>query len=329
MPFTIKAEYRGTTRRFVFYQLPTWQELYDQLYKVFRIDGAYSLSRLLLSHNEDASSGRILIGIEIASAEAYDTAVLPFLPTHNNGGMLRFTVTDVPRRKEPNTSSANSNNTATAAEGGVSEDMAIAEDIAAAPESLPASPMHTDTDNELPALGYSVGTNHVLGGLGRASTFHGRSSSHRHSHHHLHREATMGAHSHSHRHRHESNENSARRRSFHAGASSSEERISSFLQNNNSSTPPTPPLPPPPPPARPERPVSMFPIPSSWGGGVGMMERPLPPPPPPPPSLPPMPPLPPMAPLRTLPTGPTPRSRPIITPAMLDVPPFPDRKSVV
>lgn len=76
---------------------------------MFRIDGDYALSHLLLSHKDDEHAGRILIGLEVNNADQYDTAVRPFFPTHGSGGVLRFTVSDIQRRKEPvNSSSSNS-----------------------------------------------------------------------------------------------------------------------------------------------------------------------------------------------------------------------------
>ena len=71
---------------------------------MFRIDGSISLSHLLLSQSEESPSyhgGRILIAIDVKDAEAYHTAIDPFVTTHGDGGMLKFSVNDLIKRKEP------------------------------------------------------------------------------------------------------------------------------------------------------------------------------------------------------------------------------------
>lgn len=126
-----------------------------QLYKVFRIDGDYALSHLLLSHKDDESSGRMLIGIEVSSAGQYDAAVRPFFPTHSDGGVLKFTVSDIQRRKEP-VNSATSNRASFAND----EPMPMQSEVV----------MHTD------------GEDHER--LPRAHTFHALNHRHGSRHHH-------------------------------------------------------------------------------------------------------------------------------------------------
>lgn len=129
-----------------------------QLYKVFRIDGDYALSHLLLSHKDDESGGRMLIAIEVNSADQYDTAVRPFFPTHSGGGVLKFTVSDIQRRKEPINSASHC------------VSFASGEPVLVGAEVPPPSPMRTDV------------AEHER--LARAHTFHGHSHRHGSRHHH-------------------------------------------------------------------------------------------------------------------------------------------------
>jgi hypothetical protein len=43
----------------------------------------------------------MLISMEVKNAEEYHQAVDPFISTHGSGGMLKFTVTDINKRKAP------------------------------------------------------------------------------------------------------------------------------------------------------------------------------------------------------------------------------------
>ncbi|KDQ15743.1 hypothetical protein BOTBODRAFT_31628 [Botryobasidium botryosum FD-172 SS1] len=115
--FVVKAQYRGETRRcvpshcprlavahpcshrFAFSHFPTWEDLFDQLYKVFSLDHFY-LSRLLLSKPDDTQ--RILIGQAAHNADQYNTYIAPFKHMANPSGiLLRFTVIDETKRKAP------------------------------------------------------------------------------------------------------------------------------------------------------------------------------------------------------------------------------------
>ncbi|KAI0699389.1 hypothetical protein C8T65DRAFT_581265 [Cerioporus squamosus] len=98
--FTVKATYRGETRKLSFSDnaFPSYEQLCSQLYRVFPISHSFYLSRLLFSPNT-ASFGRISIGKEVHSASDYDSHVAPYLGRSWPGALLRFTVVDETPRK--------------------------------------------------------------------------------------------------------------------------------------------------------------------------------------------------------------------------------------
>jgi hypothetical protein len=103
--FTVKATYRGETRKLTFPEcqsrFPSYDELYRQLYRVFPISRSIVLSKLLFS--PDASQSRVLVSTEIRTAEAYDIAVAPFTGSARSwtSPMLRFSVSDETPHKVP------------------------------------------------------------------------------------------------------------------------------------------------------------------------------------------------------------------------------------
>ncbi|KAJ7459185.1 hypothetical protein B0H11DRAFT_1737394 [Mycena galericulata] len=101
MPFSVKATYgrSGELRKLSFPSFPTYEQLYNQLYRVFPISHNYFLSKLLFS--PDSSKSSILIGREVHNAEQYDRAVAPYSNGLWSNAMLRFTVFDETPHKLP------------------------------------------------------------------------------------------------------------------------------------------------------------------------------------------------------------------------------------
>ncbi|KAF8498455.1 hypothetical protein BU17DRAFT_59289 [Hysterangium stoloniferum] len=100
MPFVVKATYRNETRRISFADshFPRFDELYQQLYRVYSIGQSYFLSKLLFS---PGGTGRILIGVEAHSAEEYNIHCAPFLGRFYPNGILTFSVLDETPHKIP------------------------------------------------------------------------------------------------------------------------------------------------------------------------------------------------------------------------------------
>ncbi|KAJ6575392.1 hypothetical protein B0H19DRAFT_1254950 [Mycena capillaripes] len=101
MPFTVKATYgrSGELRKLSFPSLPTYEQLYNQLYRVFPISHNYFLSKLLFS--PDSSKSSILIGREVHNAEQYNSCTAPYTNGLWTNAMLRFTVFDETPHKLP------------------------------------------------------------------------------------------------------------------------------------------------------------------------------------------------------------------------------------
>ncbi|KAJ7597410.1 hypothetical protein C8J56DRAFT_920004 [Mycena floridula] len=102
--FTVKASYRGETRRFTFDEsskgFPSFLQLYNQLYRVFPISHSYFLSQLLFSPDA-TQGGRILIGREVHNASEYMDCIAPFAGHAYPNALLRFSVLDETPRKLP------------------------------------------------------------------------------------------------------------------------------------------------------------------------------------------------------------------------------------
>ncbi|KZT27712.1 hypothetical protein NEOLEDRAFT_1130794 [Neolentinus lepideus HHB14362 ss-1] len=96
--FTVKATYRNQTRKFTFPDhqsfLPTYHQLFHQLYRVFPISQSYYLSKLLFSPSPASPSARILLSKEVHNAEDYERAVQQYQGRSWPGALLRFTVFD-------------------------------------------------------------------------------------------------------------------------------------------------------------------------------------------------------------------------------------------
>ncbi|KAK0466362.1 uncharacterized protein EV420DRAFT_1261217 [Desarmillaria tabescens] len=102
--FTVKATYRGETRKFTFadtHAFPSFLQLYNQLYRVFpHLSHSYFLSKLLFSPNSSAS--RILVAREVHSADEYKSAISnPSLVGRWPSPMLKFSVFDQSPHKPP------------------------------------------------------------------------------------------------------------------------------------------------------------------------------------------------------------------------------------
>lgn len=107
--FTIKATYRGETRKFSFAtsnSFPTFEQLCNQLYRVFPISHNYYLSRLLFSPDANLPS-RILIAREVHSAEDYKKCLAPMESQSWPNALFRFSVFDETPHKIPSVLSAN------------------------------------------------------------------------------------------------------------------------------------------------------------------------------------------------------------------------------
>ncbi|KDQ63127.1 hypothetical protein JAAARDRAFT_29129 [Jaapia argillacea MUCL 33604] len=98
--FYVKATYRNQTRKFSFPDsaFPSYDQLYNQLYRVFPISHSYYLSKLLFSPFPES---RILIGMECHSSDEYDNYVRPFKGKSWPGALLRFAVYDETPHKLP------------------------------------------------------------------------------------------------------------------------------------------------------------------------------------------------------------------------------------
>ncbi|KAJ6503265.1 hypothetical protein C8R47DRAFT_969140 [Mycena vitilis] len=101
MPFTVKATYgrSGELRKLTFASFPTYEELYNQLYRVFPISHSYFLSKLLFS--PESSKSTILISKEVHNAEQYNSCTAPYCNGLWTNAMLRFTVFDETPHKLP------------------------------------------------------------------------------------------------------------------------------------------------------------------------------------------------------------------------------------
>ncbi|KIK70603.1 hypothetical protein GYMLUDRAFT_253953 [Collybiopsis luxurians FD-317 M1] len=101
--FTVKASYRGETRKLTFpecqSQFPSFEQLYHQLYRVFPISHSIVLSKLLFSPG--LTSSRVLVSTEVRTAEEYRLAVAPFNGRKWESPMLRFSVSDETPHKLP------------------------------------------------------------------------------------------------------------------------------------------------------------------------------------------------------------------------------------
>ncbi|KAH8099823.1 hypothetical protein BXZ70DRAFT_894348 [Cristinia sonorae] len=101
--FTVKATYRGETRKFSFESstFPSFQQLYTQLYRVFPIHNSYYLYKLTFTANTIVAPARILIGKEAHSSEEYDKHILPYQGRSWPNAILKFSVHDETPHKAP------------------------------------------------------------------------------------------------------------------------------------------------------------------------------------------------------------------------------------
>ncbi|KAG2045134.1 hypothetical protein BDR03DRAFT_1086664 [Suillus americanus] len=100
--FTVKATYRNETRKFSFsgtVSFPTYEELHQQLYRIFPISHNYYLSKLIFSPDASKPS-RILIGREVHNAEEYNIRIAPLRRRWPNP-LLRFSIFDDTPHKVP------------------------------------------------------------------------------------------------------------------------------------------------------------------------------------------------------------------------------------
>ncbi|KAJ7751215.1 hypothetical protein DFH07DRAFT_745724 [Mycena maculata] len=97
----VKATYSttGELRKLTFPSFPTYEQLYNQLYRVFPISNNYFLSKLLFS--PDSSKASILIGTEVHNADEFARCTAPYKNGLWSNAMLRFTVFDETPHKLP------------------------------------------------------------------------------------------------------------------------------------------------------------------------------------------------------------------------------------
>ncbi|KAJ7675344.1 hypothetical protein B0H17DRAFT_1081087 [Mycena rosella] len=101
MPFNVKAVYGRSAemRKLTFDSFPSYEQLYNQLYRVFPISHTYYLSKLLFS--PDSSKSSILISKEVHNAEQWDSCTAPYHTSAWSNATLRFTVFDETPHKLP------------------------------------------------------------------------------------------------------------------------------------------------------------------------------------------------------------------------------------
>ncbi|KAJ7897138.1 hypothetical protein B0H14DRAFT_392785 [Mycena olivaceomarginata] len=102
MPFSVKATYyrTGELRKISFSSFPSYEELYNQLYRVFPISHNYYLSKLLFSP-DSSKAASILIGREVHNAEEWGSCIASYSKGLFANAMLRFTVFDETPHKLP------------------------------------------------------------------------------------------------------------------------------------------------------------------------------------------------------------------------------------
>ncbi|KAG7099701.1 hypothetical protein E1B28_001521 [Marasmius oreades] len=101
--FTVKATYRGETRKFTFPDstvFPSFHQIYLQLYRVFPISHNYYLSKLLFSPD---SKSRVLLAREVHREEDYGRAISAHAGTKGiwTNPLLKFFVYDETPHKLP------------------------------------------------------------------------------------------------------------------------------------------------------------------------------------------------------------------------------------
>ncbi|KAF9015670.1 hypothetical protein BDQ17DRAFT_1418717 [Cyathus striatus] len=94
--FTIKATYRGETRKLSFPEcdtFPSFDQICSHLCRVFPVSHNYFLSKLLFSMNA-SQSPRVLIGREVHTTDDYNNCIQPYQYRTWPTGLLRFTILD-------------------------------------------------------------------------------------------------------------------------------------------------------------------------------------------------------------------------------------------
>ncbi|KAG2739852.1 hypothetical protein P692DRAFT_20881565 [Suillus brevipes Sb2] len=85
---------------------PTYEELYQQLYRIFPISHNHYLSQLIFSPDASKAS-RILIGKAVHNAEEYNTRIAPLHRRWPNA-LLRFSIFDETPHKVPSATAEDS-----------------------------------------------------------------------------------------------------------------------------------------------------------------------------------------------------------------------------
>ncbi|KAF9469784.1 hypothetical protein BDZ94DRAFT_1286368 [Collybia nuda] len=101
--FTVKATYRGEIRKITFNDLtffPSFDQLHNQLYRVFPSSHNYFLSKLLFCPDASQTS-RILIAREVHSADDYAKCLAPYLGRTWPNALLRVSIFDETPHKSP------------------------------------------------------------------------------------------------------------------------------------------------------------------------------------------------------------------------------------
>ncbi|KAF5385350.1 hypothetical protein D9615_001201 [Tricholomella constricta] len=94
--FSVKATYRNETRRFNFpdsNSFPTFEQLQNQLHRVFTLNDSHYLSKLLFSSDASKPS-RILIAREVYTADGYNNCLIPYQGRSWPNALLKFDLVD-------------------------------------------------------------------------------------------------------------------------------------------------------------------------------------------------------------------------------------------
>ncbi|KAL1740773.1 hypothetical protein HDZ31DRAFT_46846 [Schizophyllum fasciatum] len=102
MPFTVKASFKGETRRVSFPEtsFPAYEQVCHELYRLFPLSSTFRLDRLLFVP-DSMTSARIMLAKEVSTEEEYSAAIAPHLARLGPNPMLTFNVTEDRPRKLP------------------------------------------------------------------------------------------------------------------------------------------------------------------------------------------------------------------------------------
>ncbi|KAL1737280.1 hypothetical protein EV714DRAFT_241203 [Schizophyllum commune] len=102
MPFTVKATFKGETRRVSFPEtvFPAYEQVCHELYRLFPLSSTFHLDRLLFVP-DSAQPSRIMLSKEVSTENEYLNAIAPHRAHVGPSSMLTFNVTEDRLRKLP------------------------------------------------------------------------------------------------------------------------------------------------------------------------------------------------------------------------------------